>query len=208
MLAYSAQDLILEPFAGMYSDLRPANRPSSPAFSTPVFLRACYSSASLGSRSVRGGGLEELEHTAGVSPPALALIGLVDRRHNRTTWPTLAKCLRARLLQWCVRGRSYRIDDGSWRKKGGRRRKACGWAFGALRRVIAFGLGGFMGTVAVDIVRALSASAVTAYAVAFFLSHCFFWPPRPVSAGIDERKGKSVNRSVAANQNSRGSSGQ
>ena len=167
MLAYSAQDLILEPFAA-------SSLPTRPGESTQ--LSGMQHGGVLAGMLVIGIGATLIGHrdaatmrqwtVGGCIASAATLVGLAA---GAFVGPRLAAArhrVRAGRGQRRLRGGGDQRDDGP-RQFGREKREGTAWAFGARRRPLPSGLGGFLGTAAVDLARALFDTPFMAYATVF-----------------------------------------
>jgi MFS transporter, BCD family, chlorophyll transporter len=191
MLAYSAQDLILEPFAGMIFGFTPGQSTELSGIQHGGVFAGMLLVGVIGSAPARGGGLGTWS-ILGCLASGAALLGLSIAAILGPPWPISANVFALGFSN----GAFAVAAIGSMMalaKKG--RAKAEGVRMGVwgAAQGVAFGLGGFMGTVAVDIVRALSASAVTAYAVAFFLESLLFLASALLARGLMKEKEKASN---------------
>jgi MFS transporter, BCD family, chlorophyll transporter len=164
MLAYSAQDLILEPFAGAVFGMTPGESTKLASIQHSGVLVGMILVA-LASRAGIGAGLRPWIF-AGCIGSGLALIGLAAASYVGPEWP---------LRPWvCVLGFANgvyavaaigsmmaRADQGAERREGVR------LGLWGAAQALAFGLGSFIGTAASDVAQALFGSPVTAYAVVF-----------------------------------------
>ena len=164
MLAYSAQDLILEPFAGAALGFTPGQSTQWPAPST-----AACCSAWRGFTAGRG-----VAGRRASVPPRLADGGCLccrrtagpgRRGRGRPRGPFRPR-LRARRRQRRLLDRGDRRHDEAGRRRPPAARGLRMGLWGAAQAV-AFGLGGLVGTAASDLARALIGSPGLAYAAVF-----------------------------------------
>jgi BCD family chlorophyll transporter-like MFS transporter len=171
MLAYSAQDLILEPFAGAIFGLTPGESTQLSGVQHGgvligmLLVALAVSAVRLGSlRSWTIGGCI----ASAIALSALALCGLVG-----SAWP-----LRASVFMLGVTNGAFAVAAiGSMMSLAGhgrQRREGVRMGLWGAAQAIAFGLGGFLGTVAVDLTRFLFGSPVTAYASVFAAQAALF----------------------------------
>jgi hypothetical protein len=134
MLAYSAQDLILEPFAGAVFGFTPGESTQLSGLQHGGVL-AGHAAASLAGRGATGGGFGSLRAwtIGGCLASAVALAGLVAAG-DRTGWPLRATVFAAGRGQRRVLDRRDRLDDAPGRRGARMPAKACAWACGAPRR--------------------------------------------------------------------------
>lgn len=164
MLAYSAQDLILEPFAGAVFGMTPGESTKLSSFQHTGVLVGMILVA-LASRAGVGASLRPWI-IGGCIGSGLALIGLGVASLVGPDWP---------LRPWvCVLGFANgvyavaaigsmmaRADEGVERREGVR------LGLWGAAQALAFGLGSFIGTAASDVAQALVGSPVLAYALVF-----------------------------------------
>jgi MFS transporter, BCD family, chlorophyll transporter len=161
MLAYSAQDLILEPFAGLVFGLTPGQSTSLSGLQHGGVLLGMLLVA-LGAR------LASLRTwtVGGCIASAAALSSLVAAGVVGPSWP-----LQASVLALGVANGAFAVAAiGSMMALAGRGREAReGTRMGmwGAAQAVAFGLGGFTGTVAADLARQLYESPAAAYATVF-----------------------------------------
>jgi BCD family chlorophyll transporter-like MFS transporter len=164
MLAYSAQDLILEPFAGTVFGYTPgastqlAGVQHGGVLGGMLLVALAVSVLRIG--TLRGWTI------AGCFASALALGGLAVGSYAGPAWP-LKACV---FLLGLANGAFAAAAIGSMMALAGRGREAReGVRMGlwGAAQAIAFGLGGFLGTAASDLARALLGSPVAAYASVF-----------------------------------------
>ncbi|MEO1160262.1 MAG: BCD family MFS transporter [Pseudomonadota bacterium] len=195
MLAYSGQDLVLEPFAGHIFGMTPGESTKLAGVQhggvfAGMLLVAITSTTLRVFRKVPllfwavGG--------CGVS--ALALFGLVIAGNFSTWWPLQANVFLLGLANGAfavaaIAGMMALAGAAGPRKEGIRM-----GVWGA-SQAIAFGLGGFLGTVAVDVVRYLTGSPLHAYAAVFLAEALLFvWAARLAAVNLSETPGRDFAR--------------
>jgi BCD family chlorophyll transporter-like MFS transporter len=193
MLAYSAQDLILEPFAGLVFGLTPGQSTSlSGVQNSGVLLGMVL----VGALSARWPGLLSLRGwtVLGCLGSALALIGLVLAGRAGPDWPLQHSVF---ALGFCngvfavaAIGSMFSMAQSGTSREGVRM-----GLFGA-SQAIAFGIGGFAGTVLADAVRLMTGSPVLAYGGVFALEAVLFVAAAVLAAGLS---GREANYGEAAN---------
>ena len=135
MLAYSVQDLILEPFAGLVFGMTPgATTKLSGLQNGGVLAGMLLVAGAAWASAARVLGSLKLWTVAGCLGSALALVG---HRRRGLSGPPCRSRQRSSALGLCqrhLRGRGHRLDDGAGRRRrrGGARHRA--WASGARRR--------------------------------------------------------------------------
>ncbi len=167
MLAYSTQDLILEPYAGMVFGMTPGESTQLAGVQHGGVLLGMLLVAITGTAARRAApGLLRWWTVGGCAASALALAGIAYGGGQALYWPlrlnvfllgvangAFAVAAIASMMTLAGRGRhrSEGIRMGLW---GG-------------AQAIAFGLGGFLGTVAIDVSRQFLDNPVHAYAIVF-----------------------------------------
>ena len=167
MLAYSAQDLILEPFAGTVFGLTPGESTKLAGVQNGGVLGGMILLAVMGSSTWgrRFGTLQDWT-VRGCIASAIALTTLAAGGFYAPDWPLhltvfflgLANGLFAVAAIGSMMGL---VDTGQAQREGVR------MGLWGAAQALAFGLGGFLGTVAVDLARYLMDSPVLAYASVF-----------------------------------------
>ncbi len=170
MLAYSAQDLILEPFAGTVFGFTPGQSTSLSGVQHGGVLLGMIMAAVAGSAGARFGwhraGSLRAWTIGGCIVSALALLGLVAAGIAGPGWP-----LRTTVFVLGAANGAFSIGAiGSMMRLAGEGRQAReGVRMGlwGAAQAIAFGLGGLLGTAASDLARWLISSPGAAYASVF-----------------------------------------
>ena len=186
MLAYSAQDLILEPFAGLVFGLTPGQSTSlSGVQNSGVLLGMVL----VGVASTVLPRLLSLRSwtVLGCIGSALALAGLVMAAQVGPGWPLKPSVF---ALGFCngvfavaAIGSMFNMASNGTSREGVRM-----GLFGAAQ-AIAFGIGGFGGTVLADVSRLAFGSPVMAYATVFAVEAFFFIAAALLAAAIGNRDG-------------------
>ncbi len=182
MLAYSAQDLILEPFAGSIFGLSPGQTTQLSGLQHGGVLAGMLLAA-FGSRfvSLRGWTV------GGCAASAVALLGLTAAGLLGPGWP-----LRPTVFLLGVANGAFSIGAiGSMMRlanEGRHAREGVRMGLWGAAQAIAFGLGGLVGTGASDLARWLIAAPGTAYATVFGLEAALF----AVSGLLAWRVGRGV----------------
>ena len=179
MLAYSAQDLILEPFAGIVFGMTPGQSTQLSGVHSSGVLAGMLLVALLGSRfSGRLIGSLRFWMIAGCFASAATLVVLAAASVSGPPWP-----LNPSVFALGFANGAFAVGAiGSMMAMAGRGREAReGTRMGlwGASQAIAFGLGGFMGTAVVDLSRLLIGSPVFAFATVFTMQALLF-----VSAAI------------------------
>jgi len=181
MLAYSAQDLILEPFAGTVFGYTPgASTQLSGVQHGGVLLGmivvALAGSGALGRLVGRSGerlGSLKAWSVGGCVASALALVGLFMAGITGPGWPLAATVF----LLGAANGAFSIAAIGSMMQlasQGRERREGVRMGLWGAAQAVAFGLGGLLGTAASDIARWLIASPGSAYAAVFLFEALLF----------------------------------
>jgi BCD family chlorophyll transporter-like MFS transporter len=194
MLAYSAQDLILEPFAGLIFGMTPGQSTQLAGMQnggvmTGMVLVA-LAAGLLGRK--RSGSLRAWT-VAGCIGSAISLASLAFGGFAADTWSLKASVIAlglangvfavaaiASMMELAGAGRSGRegVRMGLW----------------GAAQAVAFGLGGFLGTVAVDVVKVFATSPAAAYATVFSVEALLFcW------ASLLALKGRSFAGGTSSN---------
>ena len=186
MLAYSAQDLILEPFAGLVFGLTPGQSTSlSGVQNSGVLLGMVL----VGVASTLAPRLMSLRNwtVLGCLGSALALVGLVAAAQVGPGWPLKPSVF---ALGFCngvfavaAIGSMFNMANDGTSREGVRM-----GLFGA-SQAIAFGIGGFAGTVLADVSRLVLGSPVMAYATVFAVEAFFFIAAALLAAAVGNKDG-------------------
>lgn len=186
MLAYSAQDLILEPFAGLVFGLTPGQSTSlSGVQNSGVLLGMVL----VGVASTLLPSMMTLRSwtVLGCLGSALALVGLVAAAQVGPGWPLKPSVF---ALGFCngvfavaAIGSMFNMANDGTSREGVRM-----GLFGA-SQAIAFGIGGFAGTVLADVSRLVLGSPVMAYATVFAVEACFFIAAALLAAAVGNKDG-------------------
>ena len=196
MLAYSAQDLVLEPFAGAVLGLTPGESTrlggtqhggvlvgmlivallgSIPAFNSRLVLRACMIIGCLSSGALLG---------------ALALAGFVG-----AAWPIQANVFALGVANGAFAvaaiGSMMALVSQGHENRDGTRMGVWGAA-----QAIAFGLGGILGTAAVDVTRVLTGSIPLAYAIVFIAQALMFALAAYLATQLTRRRAPALGASL------------
>jgi BCD family chlorophyll transporter-like MFS transporter len=190
MLAYSAQDLVLEPFAGAVLGLTPGESTrlggtqhggvlagmllvalvgSIRAFNSRIVLRACMIGGCVASALLLAG---------------LALAGFVGEG-----WPLVAHIFALGtangMFAVAAIGSMMELVSQGHKDRDGTRMGVWGAA-----QAVAFGLGGILGTLAVDVTRLASGSTVVAYSTVFLAQATMFMLAAVLAAHLTRRRAK------------------
>jgi BCD family chlorophyll transporter-like MFS transporter len=214
MLAYSAQDLILEPFAGTVHGYTPGQSTQLSGVQHGGVLVGMLMAALAGRRLAgRATGSLRAWTVGGCIASALAMAGLVAAGLVGPAWP-----FRANVVVLGVANGAFSIAAiGSMMalaSHGASGREGLRMGLWGAAQAVAFGLGGLTGAVASDIARRLVASPGLAYALVFAAEGLLFlaaaglaWQvavPAPGLAGATadppNPRGSASRRPTAANR--------
>ena len=185
MLAYSAQDLILEPFAGIAFGFTPGQSTQLGGVQyagvlVGMILVGVAASSIFGRQfgSLRGW------TTAGCIASGLALLGLTAAGLSGPPWPLHTSVFALGVANGAFAvsaiGMMMALAGQGQTSREGTRMGLWGGA-----QAIAFGLGGFLGAAGVDVTRIATGSPVMAYAVVFALQALLFGYSARLIAVID-----------------------
>jgi BCD family chlorophyll transporter-like MFS transporter len=174
MLAYSAQDLILEPFAGTVFNLSPGETTQLAGFQHAAVLVGMLWIALVGYGPVKGRlGSAQNWMVWGCLLSAVAMCGLTMAGIQGNAWP-----LRANIALLGLANGAFSIAAIATMMqlstKGARGREGTRMGLWGAAQAIAFGLGGILGTGASDLARWLLGSAGPAYASVFAFEGVLF----------------------------------
>lgn len=187
MLAYSAQDLILEPFAGTVFGYTPGQSTGLSGVQHGGVLAGMLLAAFAG-RRLRGHSAGSLRVwvVGGCLLSALMLTGLVAAAAVGVAWP-----LKANVFLMGVANGAFSIAAiGSMMQLAGAgRARSEGVRMGVwgAAQAIAFGLGGLVGTAASDLARWLIGDAAAAYGLVFALEAVLFVLSAKLALGATRR---------------------
>lgn len=166
MLAYSAQDLILEPFAGVVFGFTPGETTKLSSLQHGGTLIGMALVPLVGAIFPRTRGNLQVWTVAGCSASAMALLGLVGAAFVGPSWP-----LRETVFFLGVTNGAYAVAAiGSMMSlvsAGGDKREGVRMGLWGAAQAIAFGTGGFIGTLASDVARYFLSSPALSYSVVF-----------------------------------------
>jgi BCD family chlorophyll transporter-like MFS transporter len=166
MLAYSAQDLILEPFAGAVFGFTPGETTKLSGVQHGGTLIGMALVPLIGAVYPRSLGNLPIWTIGGCLVSAIALLCLAAAAVVGPSWP-----LRETVFMLGVTNGAYAVAAiGSMMAlvgAGGEKREGVRMGLWGAAQAFAFGIGGFLGTLASDIARYLLTSPALAYAVVF-----------------------------------------
>jgi MFS transporter, BCD family, chlorophyll transporter len=174
MLAYSAQDLILEPFAGIVFGYTPGESTSLAGVQHGGVLTGMLLAAAAGRRiGGRRFGTLRSWTVGGCIASGLALASLVVAASVGPAWPLRASVF----LLGAANGAFSIAAIGSMMRMAGEgreRREGVRMGLWGAAQAVAFGFGGLAGAAASDLARALMGSPAAAYATVFALEALLF----------------------------------
>lgn len=166
MLAYSAQDLILEPFAGAVFGFTPGETTKLSGVQHGGTLLGMALVPLIGAVSPRSRGNLQIWTIGGCLASAIALLCLAAAAVVGPAWP-----LRETVFMLGVTNGAYAVAAiGSMMAlvgAGGEKREGVRMGLWGAAQAFAFGTGGFIGTLASDIARYLLTSPALAYSAVF-----------------------------------------
>jgi BCD family chlorophyll transporter-like MFS transporter len=195
MLAYSMQDLILEPFAGLVFGMTPGQTTRLSGLQNGGVFAGMVLVGVLGSVLARRiPSILKLFTVGGCLLSALALVGLCAAPAFAATWPVAVNVwalgFSNGIFAVAAIGSMMALAGAAGDARTGLRMGLWGAA-----QAIAFGLGGFVGTVAVEVLRAGGSSVAHAYGGVFLCEALVFVAAALIAARI--------GRPVAAARNGR-----
>jgi BCD family chlorophyll transporter-like MFS transporter len=166
MLAYSAQDLILEPFAGLVFGLTPGETTKLSGLQHAGTLIGMALVPLVGAIFPRSRGNLQVWTVGGCLMSAAALLGLVAAAMAGPWWP-----FRETVFMLGVANGAYAVAAiGSMMSlvtAGSEKREGVRMGLWGAAQAFAFGLGGFAGTLASDVARFFLSSPTLSYSVVF-----------------------------------------
>ncbi len=174
MLAYSAQDLILEPFAGLVFDYTPGQSTRLAGVQHAGVLLGMLLVAVVGSTAQGRRNIPLQRWTVvGCVASALALASLVGAAAYAPHWP-LRVCVFALGLANGVYAVAAIGSMMSLASRGRERREGVRMGLWGAAQAIAFGGGGALGTIGVDLTNYLTSTPTLAYALVFAVEATLF----------------------------------
>ena len=174
MLAYSAQDLILEPFAGLVFNMTPGQSTSLSGVQHAGVLLGMILTGVLGGRSSRGGkGWLQTWTIFGCLGSAVALAGLGAAALVGPAWPLKPTVFFLGFMNgiFAVAAIGSMIGLAS---SGRNSREGTRMGIWGAAQAIAFGVGGLLGAVGVDAMRVLLPETGQAFFVVFSVEAALF----------------------------------
>lgn len=207
MLAYSAQDLILEPFAGQVFTMTPgqSTKLSSVQHSGVLVGMILVAVVAALGRGTRLGSLKGWT-IAGCVASAAALSSLVMAAAVGPGWPIISSVVALGFANGVYAVAAIGSMMG-FAAEGAENREGTRMGLWGGAQAIAFGIGGFAGAAGVDLARLLGNSQMTAYGAVFALEAALFLVSALLAARVSVRtqassreraKGGAAGSSVAA----------
>ncbi len=166
MLAYSFQDLILEPFAGSVFRMTPGESTSLSGLQNAGVFAGMLTMAAIGTVAARNRAALRSWTAIGCIGSALSLAGLAAAAAAGPGWP-----LRPSVFTLGFTNGIYAVAAIAWMMAlaGADKQSRHGIRMGiwGAAQAMAYGAGGFLGTVAVDLLRLALGSVAPAYGIAF-----------------------------------------
>ncbi|GAB5414642.1 MAG: BCD family MFS transporter [Congregibacter sp.] len=183
MLAYSAQDLILEPFAGTVFSMTPGESTQLAGVQHGgVLLGMILVAATTMVRKNASPAVLRAWNVGGCLASAAALLCIASGGLIAPNWP-----IKANVFLLGVANGAFAVaaiaSMMTLAANGAKRREGLRMGLWGASQAIAFALGGFLGTVAIDLSRAFIAEPAVAYALVFSLEGAMF----VVAAGLGMR---------------------
>ncbi|WP_439574785.1 BCD family MFS transporter [Phreatobacter sp.] len=192
MLAFSGQDLILEPFAGLVFGLTPGATTRLSGVQNAGVLAGMISVALLGTFLRHDGwGSPRLWTILGCIASALALAGLALAGLAGRSWPLHANTFLLGFGNGVYAGAAIGTMM-AMAGMGTARREGMRMGVWGASQAIAFGVGGFLGTVAVDVTRLLTGSSLIAYGSVFAVEAVLFLVAAVLAVRIAAMSGETV----------------
>jgi len=185
MLAYSAQDLILEPFAGIAFGFTPGESTQLAGVQHGGVLVGMLL-VGLAASSIGGRRLGSLKSwtLAGCLASAVALLGLSAAGLNGPPWP-----LHVSVFALGVANGAFAVSAIGMMMalagQGPAGREGTRMGLWGAAQAVAFGLGGFLGAAGVDLTRIMTGSPIMAYIVVFALQALLFGCSARLVAAIE-----------------------
>jgi BCD family chlorophyll transporter-like MFS transporter len=193
MLAYSAQDLILEPFAGGVFGFSPGETTKLSGLQHGGTLLGMALVPIIGALYPRSRGNLQIWTVGGCLASAVALLCLAAAAIVGPSWP-----LRETVFMLGVTNGAYAVAAiGSMMalvSAGGEKREGVRMGLWGAAQAFAFGLGGFLGTLASDVARYLLASPSLSYAVVFASEAGLFVVAAVMAVWVHRAQGRADRR--------------
>ncbi len=199
MLAYSTQDLILEPFAGAVFGFTPgaSTQLAGTQHGGVLVGMIIVALAGMGFKGRRFGSLQAWT-VGGCVASGLALFALAASSRFPEVWPLEANVFALGLANgaFAVAAIGSMMSLAS---QGGKNREGVRMGLWGAAQAIAFGLGGLVGTMGIDITRAITGSVAFSYTTVFTLEGIVFLISAILAAriGMDHLSEKRNRLAVA-----------
>ena len=190
MLAYSFQDLILEPFAGVVFGMTPGQSTQLAGVQHGGVLLGMITVA-LSSSLLKGSGPSLRAWTVGgCLASAAALAGIATGGFASATWPLVGNVFllgfaNGAFAVGAIASMMTLAGDGAAHHEGLR------MGLWGAAQAFGFALGGLIGTVAIDIARWLLSTPEVAYATVFTIEACLFVVAALMGARLRHLKGRA-----------------
>lgn len=186
MLAYSSQDLILEPFSGLVFGFTPGESTQLAGLQHGGVLLGMIAVAVLGARQGGGGfGRRQTWVIGGCVASSLALIGLAGASLAGPGWPLGATVFLLGLANGGFAVAAIGAMMGLASADGAGREGVRIGLWGAAQ-AIAFGVGGFLGAAAIDLARAVFSDSALAFGLVFMVEAVLFLVAARLALGVEE----------------------
>lgn len=192
MLAFSGQDLILEPFAGLVFDLSPGATTRLSGIQNGGVLAGMVAVALLGTFLRHDGwGSPRLWTVLGCIASAAALAGLAFAGLAGPAWPLRLNTFLLGVGNGIYAGAAIGTMM-ALAGMGAERREGMRMGVWGASQAIAFGIGGFLGTVAVDLTRVITGSSLVAYGGVFAAEALLFLAAAAIAVRIAAMSGETM----------------
>lgn len=186
MLAFSSQDMILEPFSGLVFNLTPGQSTQLAGVQNAGVLLGMIGVAVLGARmSGSGFGRRQAWVIGGCVASSLALLGLAAASLAGPGWPLGLSVFLLGLSNGAFAVAAIGAMMGLAGADGPGREGVRIGLWGAAQ-AIAFGVGGFLGAAAIDAARALFSDATLAFGLVFAIEAVLFLVAARLALGVEE----------------------
>lgn len=200
MLAYSAQDLILEPFAGLVFNMTPGQSTQMSGMQNMGVLLGMILTGAIGGRSTRSGKSWMAAWAIfGCLGSALALLALAAAAEVGPGWPikptVFALGFANGVFAVSAIGSMMGLAGNGQKSRVGIRMGIWGAA-----QAIAFGLGGFFGAMGVDGLRAVLPETGHAFLVVFVIEAGLFLVSAYLASRLDHQRSGDRAQATASTQ--------
>jgi MFS transporter, BCD family, chlorophyll transporter len=195
MLAYSAQDLIMEPFTGLVFGLTPSQSTGLSGMQNVGVLIGMILTGALGGRNVGGReGFLRIWAVAGCIGSAAMLAAMAVAARVGPGWPLAATLI---ALGFCNGVFAVAAIGSMMTLAGAGRNGREGTRMGVwgAAQAVAFGLGGFLGAAGVDSLRALLPNTGEAFQIVFLMEAVLFMAAAVIAAQL--KPASSIAKSPA-----------